>query len=65
MAKGAGRNLPLLPLLHHSISLTLCVNGHVTENLYLAGEAHIRVLFEIVAEPELLLEGERVGVDRG
>jgi hypothetical protein len=65
MAKGAGRNQPLLPLLHRSVSFTLRVNGHITQDLYLAGETHIRVLFEIVAEPELLLEGERVGVDRG
>jgi hypothetical protein len=37
----------------------------IAKDLYLAGKAHIGVLLEVAAQPELLHKGEFVRIDRG
>jgi hypothetical protein len=44
--------------------LTLRLYRHITEDLYLASEAHIRILFEIAPQPELLHERQTIRIDR-
>src|SRR6266699_2916822 len=44
--------------------LTLGLYHHITKHLDLAGEAHLRILFEIAPQPELLHEGQIICINR-
>ena len=39
-----------------------CFDGDIAEDLYLAGETHVWILFQVLTQPELLHECERIGI---
>src|SRR5258708_40170080 len=47
------------------LDLATSINGHIAIDLDLASKAHVRIPLEVIAQPEYLLKGERVGVCRG
>ncbi len=56
----------IIPTPSVQVLVTLCIDVDITEDLRLASETHVGVLFfEIAAQPEFLTESERAGVGRG
>ena len=47
------------------LTLTPGINSHIAIDLNLASKAHVRILLEVIAQPESLLKGEWVGICRG